>query len=387
MNDAAYRWAASGLALLTGDPDGLPDFSRAQVLAHATAVAEPLGHDAATLLTGRAAMTDARRRGPVSTGGASRLLRAADGWVAATMSREQDLASVPAIVESTAIDDPWQALAEFAARSSASAFVDRAQLLEVPAAALGATAPAAPRITRRWPQAERRLGPDLLVVDLSSMWAGPLCGMVLRSLGATVVKVESPRRPDGTRSGHPDFFTWMNGGKHICSADLRDDADVVARLLDAADVVIEASRPRALVQTGLNADRRAARAGRVWIRITGYGPNHPDRVAFGDDAAIAGGLAGAGAHGPVFCGDAIADPLTGITAAHHVVESLHRGGGEVVDIAMAEVAATYAALPTTAPPEPIPPIAPPAYPTVSADRGPSAAAVDALVRAHLAAPC
>ena len=72
------------------------------------------------------------------------------------------------------------------------------------------------------------------------------------------------------------------------------------------------------------------------------------RPAFGDDAAVAGGLVGAAAGGPVFCGDAIADPLTGLEAALAVAESLGRGGGELIDVSMAAVAATYAALPTVA---------------------------------------
>ena len=46
----------------------------------------------------------------------------------------------------------------------------------------------------------------LLVADLSSMWAGPLCGHLLARAGATVVKVESPRRPDGTRAGNQRIF-------------------------------------------------------------------------------------------------------------------------------------------------------------------------------------
>jgi crotonobetainyl-CoA:carnitine CoA-transferase CaiB-like acyl-CoA transferase len=67
---------------------------------------------------------------------------------------------------------------------------------------------------------------------------------------------------------------------------------------------------------------------------------------------VAGGLVGsgfgAGFDGPVFCGDAIADPLTGLEATLAVVESLSRGGGEVIQLSMAAVAATYAALPTVA---------------------------------------
>ena len=87
--------------------------------------------------------------------------------------------------------------------------------------------------------------------------------------------------------------------------------------------------------------------GRIWLRITGY-DDDSGRPAFGDDAAVAGGLVGASADGPVFCGDAIADPLTGLEATLAVTESLGRGGGELIEVSMAAVAATYAALPTTA---------------------------------------
>jgi len=81
---------------------------------------------------------------------------------------------------------------------------------------------------------------------------------------------------------------------------------------------------------------------------------------------VAGGLVGAavgaGLRAPVFCGDAIADPLTGLEATLAVAESLGRGGGELIHVSMAGVAASYAALPTVAPatehPAP-PPQAPP----------------------------
>ena len=77
--------------------------------------------------------------------------------------------------------------------------------------------------------------------------------------------------------------------------------------------------------------------------------------------------------GPVFCGDAIADPLTGLEGTLAVLESLDRGGGELIDVSMAAVAATYAALPPAAsvsdcaaPPPPVPPTSTPA-PELGAD--------------------
>ena len=103
--------------------------------------------------------------------------------------------------------------------------------------------------------------------------------------------------------------------------DFDGESDALHRLLDAADIVIEGSRPAALRRRGLSAEDLAGRAGRIWLRIRGY-RDQPDRPAFGDDAAVAGGLVGSGADGPVFCGDAIADPLTGLEAARAVGESL-----------------------------------------------------------------
>jgi crotonobetainyl-CoA:carnitine CoA-transferase CaiB-like acyl-CoA transferase len=183
----------------------------------------------------------------------------------------------------------------------------------------------------------------ILVADLSSMWAGPLCAQLLARTGATVVKVETPGRPDGTRAGPAAFFDWMNSGKLSYAIDFDRPANL-RRLLEAADVVIESSRPAALAGRGLGPTDIARRDGRVWLRITGHGTDgeRAGWVAFGDDAAVSGGLIGGTERDPVFCGDAIADPLTGLHAALAVVESLSRGGGELIELSMAAIAATYA---------------------------------------------
>jgi crotonobetainyl-CoA:carnitine CoA-transferase CaiB-like acyl-CoA transferase len=196
------------------------------------------------------------------------------------------------------------------------------------------------------------------------MWAGPLCGQLLARAGATVVKVESPRRPDGTRSGNRAFFDWINGEKLSYCVDFDSQADELRDLLAVADIVIEGSRPAALARRRLGPDDVGQRAGRIWLRINGY-DGDSGRPAFGDDAAVAGALVGGSAEAPVFCGDAIADPLTGLEATWAVTESLGRAGGELIEVSLAAVAATYAALPTVpaiaavcghpAPPSPPPP--------------------------------
>jgi hypothetical protein len=350
----AQEWGASGLAHLTGLSDGVADFSRAAVLGAAQATADEVGDrlgigvDAAELLTGRAAMLGLSRRGRVSAGGATRILAAADGWWALTLSRSDDVEAVPALVESVEpLEDPWPSIERWSARRPAADAVDRARLLGLPTGALGEAARTEPVIRRIGTPAAPRGVAGVLVVDLSSMWAGPLCGQLLARAGATVVKVETAARPDGTRAGSRDFFDWMNGGKLCYEADL---AARTRALLEVADVVIESSRPAALRRRGLDAEHVAAQAGRVWLRITGHGADgeRANWTAFGDDAAVAGGLVGRSRRGPVFCGDAIADPLTGMHGALLVAQSLAGGGGEVIEVAMAAVAVGYAALPEVA---------------------------------------
>jgi crotonobetainyl-CoA:carnitine CoA-transferase CaiB-like acyl-CoA transferase len=184
-----------------------------------------------------------------------------------------------------------------------------------------------------------------LVIDLSALWAGPLCGDLLAGSGATVIKVESTQRPDGARRGARAFYDLLNGRKRSVALDLQTSRGVgiLRALVGRADVVIEASRPRALAQFGLDARDAVAVAGgpQVWVSITGYGRSGEDanRVAFGDDAAAAGGLVTHTENGPLFCADAVADPLTGLTAADACLDKLSSGGRWLLDISMAAVSA------------------------------------------------
>lgn len=364
MSSVATRWGSSGLAYLTGLPDGPPDFSRAGVLMRADEVAAAIGTrlgvavDAPTLLAGRAGLLGLTRRGRTAAGGGTRLVATRDGWCAVTLSRPDDVAAVPALLQ---VDDiagePWPALHRWAATRLTSTITERAILLDIPAAGLGEVPATAPRARRIGASAGPRDFTDLLVADLSSMWAGPLCGHLLARAGATVVKVESPRRPDGTRLGNREFFDWMNGEKLSYCLDFDNQADELRALLTVADIVIEGSRPPALARRRMGPEHLAPRPGRIWLSITGYGPESM-RPAFGDDAAVAGGLVGSSARGPVFCGDAIADPLTGLEATAAVAESLLRGGGELIDVSMAGTAAVYATLPVVERAEDRPAVAP-----------------------------
>jgi CoA-transferase family III len=303
--------------------------------------------DADEIVTGRAALLGLAPQGRISAGGATRLMACRDGWCALTLSRPDDVDAVPALVQADAVGaDPWQAVQDWVAEHDAAEITERARLLGLPVAALGETPAAPPGIRPVGTGASTRGLSGLLVADLSAMWAGPLCAQLLARAGATIVKIESPTRPDGTRAGPSRFFDWLNGGKLSYAADF-DEASGLRPLLESADVVIESSRPAALARRGLGPMDVAPRDGRVWMRITGHGTEGQcaDWVAFGDDAAVSGGLVRGTEGGPEFCGDAIADPLTGLHAALAVAESLNRGGGELIEISMAAVAATYAELP------------------------------------------
>jgi crotonobetainyl-CoA:carnitine CoA-transferase CaiB-like acyl-CoA transferase len=370
-DDATAAWAASGAMWLTGHPSAPPLAPAAAVIPALRAAARVAGVlapalpavDVSALLTGRAAWMGLTRRGRTSANGSCRLLRAVDGWVAINLARPSDVDAVPALVERPVegTGDVWDGLAAAVRRMPAATVVERAALLALPAAALPPSAPPAPVAGPfRVSQVGEAQAPDgggvparePLVVDLSSMWAGPLCAHLLGRAGFRVVKVESTARPDGARAGDPRFFSWLHAGHDSVGLDLSSDGGrrALRELLDRADVVVESSRPRALAQLGIDAERVvAARPGVTWVSITGHGRDGAgaSRVAFGDDAAVAAGLVAWDGRGePVFCADAIADPVTGLYAAVGVLASQAAGGGHLLDVAMVGATRFAAATPS-----------------------------------------
>ena len=360
---AVASWAASGAMALTGRSDGPPLGPPAPLVARAAALGEELAAAAGALgasmavsplrlLGERAAIAGLHRRGATSVGGAARLLEAEDGaWMAVSLARPDDVELLPAWLEADVRGAPWAAVEEAARHGTAAALVDRARLLGLPASVLGeVSAPARSPVVRSVvgtaPPVRAMQG--VRVVELASLWAGPLCGSLLQDAGAAVVKVESVGRPDGARRGPGVFFDLLNGGKRSVAVDLATSAGVdrLVEELRSADVVIEGSRPRALEQLGIDA---AALVGsgdgpRTWLSITGHGRAGPPRgwVAFGDDAAVAGGLVARDEAGPVFCADAVADPLAGVAAATAVLESLAGTTRVVLDVALSAVAVPFA---------------------------------------------
>src|SRR6478735_6029803 len=169
---------------------GIPDavFARAQRMADGlrTAAADlggALSVDADELLTGRAGLLGLTAAGRVSAGGSTRLLSTRDGWCALTLSRPDDIDTVPALLElAEQPTDVWTAVATGAATRDACEFVARARMLDLPASILGEVNFPSPRLVPAGRGAARTV-PALLAAALSSVGAAPRGGPLLPAAG------------------------------------------------------------------------------------------------------------------------------------------------------------------------------------------------------------
>lgn len=301
----------------------------------------------AELLGERAAVLGLRRGGRVACGGATRLLATRDGWVAVALPRRSDLELLPAwlgIPEPSTGGAAWDPVADAVAARGTRELVAGARLLGLACAGVGertgtAGLPAEP--------ADLAAVRGRLVVDVSALWAGPLCAELLAAAGARVVKVEDVARPDGARR-RPRFYDLVNGRKASVALDFSsaEGRAALASLLRSADVVVTSARRRAFEQLDLDPATLMAAGARptVWVAITSHGWASP-RVGFGDDAAAAGGVVAwhpdDGA--PRFAADALADPLTGAVAAVRATLALAAGTPAFVDCPLAGCAAAVRA--------------------------------------------
>jgi hypothetical protein len=379
--DAALAWADSGLMFLCGElnqpprqgPGAIPSCARGVISAIRMLAPQTLSSDidGALLLSERAAMLGLHARGSMSPNQSCRVLPSLDGWLALNLARREDWLSLAAWLQADKPIDNWDSVRQAVAQRYTNELVERGRLLGLPLAAAKVTTKTAKpwfRLQQRgWqrPPPAATTGP--LVIDLSSLWAGPLCSHLLQQAGARVIKVESLQRPDGARPGgvppsgvppsrmHPDesqadltgysdFYHLLNAGKSSVALDFSRPEGVrqLQALLRHADIVIEGSRPRALQQLGIDAGAIVqSKPGLVWLGISGYGRSQPEAnwVAFGDDAAMAAGVANTGASSPLFVGDALADPLCGVHAALLALACWRAGEGALLDISLHDVAA------------------------------------------------
>lgn len=193
----------------------------------------------------------------------------------------------------------------------------------------------------------------LTVIDVSTLFAGPLAAGILGDFGADVIKVEHPKG-DPLRSYGPmcdDFsLAWkvVNRNKKSILLDLHEpgDRDAFLRLSGHADVVIENFRPGTLEKWGLGADVLTARNPRlVLTRVTAFGQDGPyaDRPGFGTLAEAMSGLAAMSGEAdgpPLLPAFPLGDAVAGLNAVCAVLMALRArdrlGNGQVADVSITE---------------------------------------------------
>ncbi len=295
------------------------------------------------LLTERAAIAGTPRADSGTKGPHCRLLNASDGALGLNMAREEDWDLLPAWLEAREVIG-WPGIERLVRHKSSQTLLDRGRLLGLAVADVGHI-PVTPAdwvavAASSHPVANRRTMPRVL--DLSSLWAGPLCSKLWQLAGAEVLKIEGSQRPDGARAGSREFFDTLNNGKDCRSLDLHrlSGHRALLELIKQSDIVLEASRPRALRQMGIIAEDLVDEVpGLTWVSITGYGRSEPQGnwVAYGDDAGVSAGLS-AILHRVTgkwrVYGDAIADPLTGLHAALAGWASWATGGGHLLELSL-----------------------------------------------------
>ncbi|MFF1924573.1 CaiB/BaiF CoA transferase family protein [Streptomyces sp. NPDC058221] len=206
----------------------------------------------------------------------------------------------------------------------------------------------------------------LLVVDLTRALAGPQASMMLADLGARVIKVESPAGDD-TRSWGPPFvdaddgtpvstyFLSCNRNKESITLNLKRDeeAQVLARLVERADVLLENYKPGALQRLGFGAERLMELNPRlVMLSISGFGHDGPEAHRAGYDQIAQGeaglmSVTGADPAHPQRVGVPIADLLAGMNGAFGILAALRErdrtGRGQIVRTSLlASVVAAHA---------------------------------------------
>ena len=342
----ALSWRRSGLLKTTGLMLPLPLISHADgvlmALKALTDTPANLPIHGAVLVGERARLCKTVRKGRWCAGGYGKLLNTKDGRIALNPVHDEDWGLIPVWLEEDV--SGWNGI-EDAVRKRLRAEL----LLRAAEIGLAVAEDKLPPKPETWFSIRRFVSGAVLskpvIVDLSGLWAGPLASSLLAMTGADVIKVESPNRPDGARLGHAGFCALINAGKKCVAFDFRDQEDLqrLKTLLHYADVVITASRPRALPQLGIHAEEFLGnKPGKIWARLTAYGQQE-NRIGFGDDIGISAGLATVmeQAHGePCFVGDAIADPVNGLHLALVIKASLNAGGGALIDLNMVDILRT-----------------------------------------------
>ncbi len=200
----------------------------------------------------------------------------------------------------------------------------------------------------------------MVVLDLSQILAGPVCGMMLADMGADVIKVEKPDGGDDNRRAGPPFiggqgagFMAANRNKRSLALNLRDESgrQVFERLLERADVLVENFRPGVMERLGIGYERLSKlKPSLIYCSISGHGGTGPYKDRGGFDLIAQGmsglmSITGVPDGPPVKVGVPITDISAGILAANGVlcayIHAQRTGQGQLVDTSLLEAGIAY----------------------------------------------
>ncbi|MFZ6748135.1 CaiB/BaiF CoA transferase family protein [Undibacterium sp. Ren11W] len=209
--------------------------------------------------------------------------------------------------------------------------------------------------------------PDIKVLDLTRVLAGPWCTQILADYGATVIKIEKPgvgddtrhwgppyaKDADGNLSSEAAYYLSANRGKQSLTLDFSkpEGAALLRQLIQKADVVIENYKVGSLQKYGLDYDSLKILNPRlIYCSITGFGQTGPYAERAGYDFAIQGigGLMSITGErtdlpggGPQKVGVAVVDVMTGMYASSAILAALANrassGLGRYIDVALLDV--------------------------------------------------
>ncbi len=193
------------------------------------------------------------------------------------------------------------------------------------------------------------------VIDAATLFAGPLAATMLGDFGAEILKIEHPTKGDPARTHGPSkdgvglWWALLGRNKQTLALDLseRTGADLLLRLVEDADVLIENFRPGTLERWGLGPEQlHAVNPRLILARVTGFGQKGPyaSRPGFGTLAESMSGFAaitGEPNGPPTLPPFGLADGIAAQTVATAVLTALyhrdaHSGPGQVLDIAIIE---------------------------------------------------
>jgi formyl-CoA transferase len=210
----------------------------------------------------------------------------------------------------------------------------------------------------------RRIGPlaGVRLIELGTLLAGPFTGRLLGDLGAEIIKVEDPTRPDAIREwgkaryeGRSLWWPVQSRNKKCLTLNLRSERgqELALELVRHADVVTENFRPGTLERWNLGFEQmQEVNPGIILARVSGYGQTGPyaERAGFASVAEAMGGLRyinGFPDEPPPRMHISLGDSLAGMFAAQGILDAAGGGKGQVVDVSLME--ASFALLESTVP--------------------------------------